>query len=381
MFARILCNNNKRITAGPTRMSTPVRHSFDKRPTEDDHTSSPSTSIWHHKTSSAATHTFDDKRFLTMSPSPDKDKMKKKSKFRNESPSSLPGRDGDIFDVAYSVWKSLSGSSDDEEYHRKCLLRARKLDLHEVMSMNVITKLDDTDYLGRPSLIIVGAHYTPSKMSESEKIKMILLAVRSMEDVLFSFRGYNIVYIHSGVRLPSLPNVTFIRDLHAALGVDHRRALHRLYILHPTVLLKTHMLIYQGIEECYKKIQYVDDLEELYLYISKESLAGILPSFVVDYDNTLMPRQRSGAGSSISQSRRFGTTDEADDAIDVYNENNIRQLENMGFTRLEAIEALVKSGGDVKVAAVKLIEKNTPSPVQAPEAEWSKRFEESDCEL
>ena len=65
----------------------------------------------------------------------------------------------------------------------------------------------------------------------------------------------------------------------------------------------------------------------------------------------------------------------------MYNENNIRQLENMGFTRLEAIEALVKSGGDVKVAAVKLIEKNTPSPVQAPESEWSRRFEESDCEL
>ena len=320
-------------------------------------------SIWQHKSCSSsvpAAPIIDEKPFLSMTPSPDKDKTKRMSK-ADHSPD---GHEDDIFDIAYSAWRSLTRSSSDEEYHRNCILRARKLDLSDVRSMNVIWKVDDTDCLGRPSLVIIGAHYCTEKMSEEEKIKMILLAVKSMEDVLFSFRGYNVVYMHTGVRLPSLPNVTFIRDLHAALGVDHRTQLHRLYILHPTVLLKTHMLLYQTVEECYKKVHYCDCLEELYLYVSKECLSRILPGFVLEYDNALSPKSKASIGLGRTMPV---AADAEDDAIDVYNENSIGQLVSMGFTRLAAIEALVKCGGDVKVAAVKLIQKSTPSPIQTPD--------------
>lgn len=79
-----------------------------------------------------------------------------------------------------------------------------------------------------------------------------------MPQIVFSPNGYNVVYFHAETELPVTPNVTFMKKLHAALGVEARTYMHKLYVVHPNFMLRAHLTLLATVEPIYRKVQYVE---------------------------------------------------------------------------------------------------------------------------
>ena len=308
----------------------------------------------------------DEGRFLKMSPAPD---AKRAAARRAAERSKSQDPEYDVFDLFSDAWKALtSGNINDDDFHRECLRRARRADLSSVSSMRIFQKPEGFDARGRPSLLVYGAHYRRKiPDDDDESFQLVLLAVRAIDEIVFSPNGYNIVYFHSECDLPVTPNITFMKKLHAALGADARTNLNRLFVVHSNFMLRAHVAILASFEPFYRKVQYVETLEELYQHVPRDGIMPIIPGYVYDFDAVISPRTHGRHNHASVAAACAPEDDGVTSPAHGESGDAVSRLMRMGFTRTEAEDALLKSGNDVKIAAVKLIETHTPtSPKHSP---------------
>ncbi|KAG2548783.1 hypothetical protein PVAP13_9KG216585 [Panicum virgatum] len=135
------------------------------------------------------------------------------------------------------------------------------------------------DIEGRPVMVVVGAHFLLRCLDLE---RFVLHVVKEFEPLIQ--KPYTIVYLHSAASLQPQPDLGFMKRLQQILGRKHQRNLHAIYILHPSLGLRTAVLAMQMFVdgEVWKKVVYVDRLVQLFKYIPREQLT--MPDFVFQHD-------------------------------------------------------------------------------------------------
>ncbi|GJN20747.1 hypothetical protein PR202_gb08164 [Eleusine coracana subsp. coracana] len=167
-----------------------------------------------------------------------------------------------------------------EEYslHSRYLAKANSLNLSEIAEMKIIYR-GGVDSEGRPVMVVVGAHFLLRCLDLE---RFVLHVVKEFEPLIQ--KPYSIVYFHSAASLQPQPDLGFMKRLQQILGRKHQRNLHAIYVLHPTLGLRTAILAMQMFVdgEVWKKVVYVDRLVQLFKYVPREQLT--IPDFVFQYD-------------------------------------------------------------------------------------------------
>ncbi|KAM3408280.1 hypothetical protein ACQJBY_001448 [Aegilops geniculata] len=135
------------------------------------------------------------------------------------------------------------------------------------------------DSEGRPVMVVVGAHFLLRCLDLE---RFVLHVVKEFEPLIQ--KPYTIVYLHSAASLQPQPDLGFMKRIQQILGRKHQRNLHGIYILHPTLGLRTAILGMQLLidGEVWKKVVYVDRLVQLFRYVPREQLT--IPDFVFQHD-------------------------------------------------------------------------------------------------
>lgn len=167
-----------------------------------------------------------------------------------------------------------------EEYslHSRYLAKANSLNLSEIAEMKIVYRCG-VDKDGRPVMVVVGAHFLLRCLDLE---RFVLYVVKEFESVIQ--KPYTIVYFHSAASLQTRPDLGWMKRLQQILGRKHQRNLHAIYVLHPTLGLKTAVLALQVFVdgEAWKKVVYVDRLLQLFRYVPREQLT--IPDFVFQHD-------------------------------------------------------------------------------------------------
>ena len=122
--------------------------------------------------------------------------------------------------------------------------------------------------------------------------RFVLYAVKLMQPIVEE--PYSMVYYHANCNEKHTPGLSFMRELHAALGSKHKDNLKVLYIVHPTLSLRatlwTLTLLKFGVSHrVFSKSVSIDQLEHLYRCLPKEQLA--VPEFVEAHDAELLAKK------------------------------------------------------------------------------------------
>lgn len=167
-----------------------------------------------------------------------------------------------------------------EEYslHSRYLAKANSLNLSEIAEMKIVYR-GGVDCEGRPVMVVVGAHFLLRCLDLE---RFVLHVVKEFEPLIQ--KPYTIVYIHSAASLQVQPDLGWMKRLQQILGRKHRRNLHAIYVLHPTLGLKATIFALQLFVdgEVWKKVVYVDRLLQLFRYVPREQLT--IPDFVFQHD-------------------------------------------------------------------------------------------------
>uniref|UniRef100_A0A0D9XK66 Macro domain-containing protein n=1 Tax=Leersia perrieri TaxID=77586 RepID=A0A0D9XK66_9ORYZ len=167
-----------------------------------------------------------------------------------------------------------------EEYslHSRYLAKANSLNLSEIAEMKIIYR-GGVDSEGRPVMVVVGAHFLLRCLDLE---RFVLHVVKEFESLIQ--KPYSIVYFHSAASLQPQPDLGFMKRLQQILGRKHQRNLQAIYVLHPTLGLRTAILAMQMFVdgEVWKKVVYVDRLVHLFRYVPREQLT--IPDFVFQHD-------------------------------------------------------------------------------------------------
>ncbi|XP_051206255.1 uncharacterized protein [Lolium perenne] len=167
-----------------------------------------------------------------------------------------------------------------EEYslHSRYLAKANSLNLSEIAEMKIIYRAG-VDIEGRPVMVVVGAHFLLRCLDLE---RFVLHVVKEFEPLIQ--KPYTIAYLHSAASLQPQPDLGFMKRIQQILGRKHQRNLHGIYILHPTLGLRSAILAMQVLVdgEVWKKVVYVDRLVQLFRYVPREQLT--IPDFVFQHD-------------------------------------------------------------------------------------------------
>lgn len=167
-----------------------------------------------------------------------------------------------------------------EEYslHSRYLAKANSLNLSEIAEMKIIYR-GGVDSEGRPVMVVVGAHFLLRCLDLE---RFVLYVVKEFEPLIQ--KPYSIVYFHSAASLQVQPDLGFMKRLQQMLGRKHQRNLQAIYVLHPTLGLRSAIfglqLLVDG--DVWKKVVYVDRLMHLFRYVPREQLT--IPDFVFQHD-------------------------------------------------------------------------------------------------
>ncbi|XP_062200868.1 uncharacterized protein LOC133903483 isoform X2 [Phragmites australis] len=125
-----------------------------------------------------------------------------------------------------------------EEYslHSQYLAKANSLNLSEIAEMKIIYR-GGVDSEGRPVMVVVGAHFLLRCLDLE---RFVLHVVKEFEPLIQ--KPYTIVYLHSAASLQPQPDFGFMKRVQQILGRKHQRNLHAIYVLHPTLGLRTAIL-------------------------------------------------------------------------------------------------------------------------------------------
>ncbi|RLN41558.1 hypothetical protein C2845_PM01G03270 [Panicum miliaceum] len=163
-----------------------------------------------------------------------------------------------------------------EEYslHSRYLAKANSMNLSDIAEMKIIYR-GGVDSEGRAVMVVVGAHFLLRCLDLE---RFVLYVIKEFEPLIQ--KPYSIVYFHSAASLQPQPDLGFMKRLQQILGRKHQKNLHAIYVLHPTLGLRTAILAMQLFVdgEVWKKVVYVDRLVQLFRYVPREQLT--IPDFV-----------------------------------------------------------------------------------------------------
>ncbi|URE35487.1 Macro domain [Musa troglodytarum] len=167
-----------------------------------------------------------------------------------------------------------------EEYslHSRYLAKANSLNLSDIAEMKIVYR-GGVDSEGRPVMVVIGAHFLLRCLDLE---RFVLYVIKEFEPLIQ--KPYSIVYIHSAASLQVQPDLGWMKRLQQILGRKHKRNLHAIYVLHPTLGLRTAVFALQLFVdgEVWKKVVYVDRLLQLFRYVPREQLT--IPDFVFQHD-------------------------------------------------------------------------------------------------
>lgn len=168
--------------------------------------------------------------------------------------------------------------AEENSLHARYLARSNAVNLIEVAEMKILYR-GGTDVEGRPVMVVVGAHFLLRCLDLE---RFVLYVVKEFEPLIQ--RPYTIVYFHSAAALQMQPDLGWMKRIQQILGHKHRKNLHAIYVLHPTLGLKATVLALQLFvePEVWRKVVYVERLLQLFRYVSREQLT--IPDFVFQHD-------------------------------------------------------------------------------------------------
>lgn len=167
-----------------------------------------------------------------------------------------------------------------EEYslHSRYLAKANSLNLSEIDEMKIVYR-GGVDSEGRPVMVVVGAHFLLRCLDLE---RFVLYVIKEFEPLIQ--KPYSIVYFHSAASLQIRPDLGWMKKLQQILGRKHQRNLQAIYVLHPTLGLRTAIFALQLFVdgEAWHKVVYIDRLLQLFKYVPREQLT--IPDFVFQHD-------------------------------------------------------------------------------------------------
>lgn len=161
-------------------------------------------------------------------------------------------------------------------YHEQMLRKALAHKTDDIHMMRIFSKALDVD--GDPVLVITGVHFLVRAVDPK---RFLLYFVKETETVCTG--DYSIILLDADTGPPNWPGFSFIRQVHAALGDDHRRNLKAFYALHPTFRLKSAAFFMQVAEPSFwGKLRYFETLEDLFSVVPQKNIR--IPEHVALFD-------------------------------------------------------------------------------------------------
>ena len=143
------------------------------------------------------------------------------------------------------------------------IARARSSNLDDIDAMEIMHADCGKDFVGRPLVLVVGAHAAPIGTDSRERF--LDYAAREMERVANT--EYAILYCHANAGSDTpFASLSFLRSFHAALSPDHRSRCCALWVLHATATLRATWNMMALFEPLLygSRLRFVDSLNELY---------------------------------------------------------------------------------------------------------------------
>jgi len=171
------------------------------------------------------------------------------------------------------------------------LYKAQGMDLSDVARLNVIYE-SGRDAHGRPVVVIVG-NRLPILRTQLDRVFMYM--IRVMDKI--TENDYIVVYVHTNMEDRDTPDFSWMKKVYNIMDSKYGDHLSTFYVLHPTFWLK----LFEGVvsslmtnDYFWKKVHYVDKLDEMYNNIEYDQL--VLPDEVIQYDTKLNgPRPMANA--------------------------------------------------------------------------------------
>ena len=148
----------------------------------------------------------------------------------------------------------------------------------DIHMMRMLSKTLDAD--GDPVVVITGVHFLVKAVDPE---RFVLYFVKESESLCSGM--YSIVLIDTDTSPNNWPGFSFIRQVHSALGENHRKNLKAFYALHASFRLRSAAFFLQLSEPyVWGKLKYLENLHELYAIVPKKNIR--IPEHVLQYEST-----------------------------------------------------------------------------------------------
>ena len=148
----------------------------------------------------------------------------------------------------------------------------------DIHMMRMLSKTLDAD--GDPVVVITGVHFLVKAVDPE---RFVLYFVKESESLCSGM--YSIVLIDTDTSPNNWPGFSFIRQVHSALGENHRKNLKAFYALHASFRLRSAAFFLQLSEPyVWGKLKYLENLQELYAIVPKKNIR--IPEHVLQYEST-----------------------------------------------------------------------------------------------
>jgi len=185
-----------------------------------------------------------------------------------------------------------------QQLYMNFLFKAQGLDLSDIARLNVIYE-SGKDISGRPVVVIVGSRLP---MQRANLDRVFLYMIRTMDRIVEN--SYVVVYLHTNMEERDTPEFSWMKQVYNIMDYKYGDHLHTFFVIHPTFWLK----IFEGVvstfvnnDSFWKKVRYVNKLEEIYEHVDPEQL--VFPEEVYKYDTKIngtsskQPARRPRRGS------------------------------------------------------------------------------------
>jgi len=168
---------------------------------------------------------------------------------------------------------------EQQQVYLNFLYKAQGMDLSDVARLSVIYE-SGKDSHGRPVVVIVGSRL-PAIRTQLDRVFMYI--IRVMDKI--TDNPYVLVYLHTNMEDRETPEFSWMKKVYNIMDSKYGDHLSTFYVIHPTFWFK----IFEGVlsslmvnDSFWKKVRYVERLEEIYNNIEHDQL--VLPDEVLQYD-------------------------------------------------------------------------------------------------
>ncbi|XP_065909987.1 rho GTPase-activating protein 1-like [Dysidea avara] len=170
-----------------------------------------------------------------------------------------------------------------DKFSQSCAPQTETPPEYALIERHNIVSVAGTDKDGRPVIVFSACRLPPSYTINHQK----LLDYLKFTVDHYVESDYTILYLHHGLTASNKPSFNWLRQMYKAMDRKYKKNLKKLYIVHPTRLIKMLYLLFKPFisYKFGKKLTYVnrlDDLQEA-LYLDQVDI----PQEVKDYDAQL----------------------------------------------------------------------------------------------